>query len=586
MDSERVKKPHLQRLYALLCAGMAILVLVAFLIQIQIAHSAMLTHTTQLVRSAHEQSEGLLLAYFNELETTFLELGYSPSIQDLLEESPETRYRYNNEIRQVFSVLSYLNPDVASYAIYDREGQRVISNALSDNYKAVILADRIELPQRLTYDLIFPPNQYIGISLPMYVISFPVIQFSNQGQPVIGALVMTMELSSVENLLGVNLALEGCSQVITDEAGAVLASAGPSLQTEDGLLDRTLLDSRQLVLESTLPGNGWKLYSTLETGVVSRDMLPLFYSSILIWLLVLFITTCVLIVFQRQVLRPIRQVSHFMRHASDRSGQTDALPLISYQDKSLERFEEFYSMEQSLNQMLGSLHRQTAALLEQEKQSHEAELLARQMEILAYRSQINPHFLYNTLDCIRGIAMSRQATEIMEITQSLSMMFRYVIKGGNFATIEEELGHLAKYSTIIHYRFMGRITIQTECAPDIGAVTVPRMIVQPLVENAVFHGLEGKLGPGLVRVRLYREGSQIHVQVSDNGLGMTEEALAAVKANLSSPADSGQVYQVGLANIAHRLRLYYPGAGGIHITSRPGEGTLVELILDAATESR
>ena len=131
MDSESIKKPHLQRLYALLCAGMAMLVLVAFLIQIQIAHSAMLTHTTQLVRSAHEQSEGLLLAYFNELETTFLELGYSPSIQDLLEESPETRYRYNNEIRQVFSVLSYLNPDVASYAIYDREGQRVISNALA-----------------------------------------------------------------------------------------------------------------------------------------------------------------------------------------------------------------------------------------------------------------------------------------------------------------------------------------------------------------------------------------------------------------------------------------------------------------------
>ena len=580
------KRPRLHRVYTCVCIGVSLLVLAAFLVQIRISRSAMLTHSQQLVRSAHEQSEGLLSTYFTNLGNTFQELCYSPSIQEVLKEDPAARYQYYSEVKQVFSVLGYVQPEVVSYALYDGEGQRVQTNTISDtNYQTIILDDHIVLPEDIVYQLIYPSNRFIGITLPMYVISLPVYEFSGVSSARIGAVVLAVDRRNIQDLLGVNMALDGCSQVLADGEGKILAEVGPSLRGEDGRLDNALLNDRQLVLESSISNNGWKLYTTLETDVISEDMLPLFYSSILIWLLLLAVVVVVLYLFRKQVLGPVRQVSHFMRHASHHTAWDHGLPCVHhYEDESLETFEEFFTMEKSMNQMLDDLHQQTVALVKQQEQSHQAELLARQMEILAYRSQINPHFLYNTLDCIRGIAMSRGATEIVEISQSLSMIFRYVIKGGSFSTLGEELGHLEKYRTIIYYRFMGRITIDVQSEPDIDNIIVPRLIIQPLVENAVFHGLEGKLGEGHVQVDLKRQGDKLRILVSDDGLGMDAEALQAVEDSLKAPPDSGQTYHVGLANIAHRLRLYYPEGGGLHIQSAPGKGTTVELILGAITE--
>ncbi len=580
------KRPHLHRVYTFICIGISLLVLAAFVMQIQISRGVMLAHSQQIVRSAHQQSEGLLSTYFTNLDNTFQELCYSPSIQEVLKADPAARYLYYKEVKQVFSVLGYVQPEVISYALYDGEGQRVQTNTISDtNYQTIILDDHIVLPDGVVYQLIYPSNRYIGITLPMYVISLPVYEFSGIASQRIGAVVLAVDRRNIQELLGVNLALDGCSQVLTDEQGRILAEAGPSLQGEKGVLDKSRLDGKQMVLSSSVANNGWTLYTTLEADVISEDMLPLFYSSILIWLLLLAVVVVALYLFQKQVLRPIRQVSHFMRHASHHASWDHGLPYVHhYQDGSLETFEEFYTMEKSMNQMLDDLHQQTAALVKQESERHQAELLARQMEILAYRSQINPHFLYNTLDCIRGIAMSRGADEVVQISQSLSMMFRYVVKSGSFATLGEELAHLEKYRTIIHYRFMGRITIEIQPEPEIENIIVPRLIIQPLVENAVFHGLEGKLGDGHVNVKLEKLGGKVHIRVSDDGLGMDAEALKEVEDNLKLPPDSGQTYHVGLANIAHRLRLYYPDGGGLKLESAPGEGTTVELVLDAITE--
>ena len=116
------------------------------------------------------------------------------------------------------------------------------------------------------------------------------------------------------------------------------------------------------------------------------------------------------------------------------------------------------------------------------------------LEILAYRSQINPHFLYNTFECIGGMALSRDAHEVAEMSGALSQMFNYAVKEADFVSVQEELDHIAHYALIIGYRFMGRIKITVDAAPEAAGLRIPRLVLQPVVENAVFHGLEPKKG--------------------------------------------------------------------------------------------
>lgn len=584
---EKIKhKVPLQRVYIIFSAVMAALVLAAFLVQLRVTQKIMYTHTNQMLTSAHEQSADLLAVYWENLESTLRELCYSPSVQHLLESDDGSKFEYYTEVKQLFSVLSYVEPDIASFALYDAAGQRVMTSSLTGGgFQTVILSDSTMLPNSIQYTLVYPPNRYIGITQPLYVISLPILEYSSQSSKPVGALLVTARRQYIQSVLEANLALEGSAHILTDASGEVIVATNNAFRTDSGMLDEMLLSRQQFSLYTDFEDSGWKLYSVMAASVVTDDMRPLLYSTVITWLLVLGMIIAVLILFQKGVLRPVRRVSHFMRHASDGSRSEDGLSVISYKDKSLETFEEFYVMEHSMNQMLDHLHQQAAVLLEQEKRSHEAELLARQMEILAYRSQINPHFLYNTLDCIRGIALSRGASEIVEISQSLSMIFRYVIKGGDFAALGQELEHLREYGTIIHHRFMGRIAIQVETAPEIERLVVPRLILQPLVENAVFHGLEGKRGKGEILVCLEEIDGRVHVRVSDNGLGISEETLAELYSSIHTAPEPGAVYHVGLANIAHRLRIYDPEMGDIHITSVPGQGTTVELIIKPIEEA-
>lgn len=160
-------------------------------------------------------------------------------------------------------------------------------------------------------------------------------------------------------------------------------------------------------------------------------------------------------------------------------------------------------------------------------------------------------------------------------------MFRYAVKGENYVTVEEELSHIQEYALIIYYRFMGRITIIIDAQPDTGSYYIPRLILQPIVENAVFHGLEKQIGPGRIEVAVFIENGFIHMKVTDNGLGMDARTVEKVIRSLEIPSENNSI---GLSNIAHRLWLFYSNKSNIKISSILGTGTNVELILPANKE--
>lgn len=216
-------------------------------------------------------------------------------------------------------------------------------------------------------------------------------------------------------------------------------------------------------------------------------------------------------------------------------------------------------------------------------------MLKKQAEIKALQNQINPHFLYNTLDCIRGMAIEQGADNVEEMTRALSGMFRYSIsrKGKTKALMEEELANVNNYLRIQQYRFRNKINITETIDPAAKKCCVPKLLIQPIVENAVFYGLEPKTGERNLNIEAYCTGKKLIVKVEDNGVGMSFDKLRTINDAMCSGVsmgDNGRGTQLGIVNVNERLRLLYGEEFGLRIFSCPKVGTTIEMVLPIIIE--
>ena len=216
-------------------------------------------------------------------------------------------------------------------------------------------------------------------------------------------------------------------------------------------------------------------------------------------------------------------------------------------------------------------------------------MLKKQAEIIALQNQITPHFLYNTLDCIRGMAIEQGADNIEEMTRALSGMFRYSIsrKGKTKALMEEELANVNNYLRIQQYRFRNKINITETIDPAAKKCCVPKLLIQPIVENAVFYGLEPKTGERNLNIEAYCTGKKLIVKVEDNGVGMSFDKLRTINDAMCSGVsmgDNGRGTQLGIVNVNERLRLLYGEEFGLRIFSCPKVGTTIEMVLPIIIE--
>lgn len=212
------------------------------------------------------------------------------------------------------------------------------------------------------------------------------------------------------------------------------------------------------------------------------------------------------------------------------------------------------------------------------------ELLRKEAEIEVLQSQINPHFLYNTLETIRGQAIFVGAKDIADTTKALADIFRYSIsKKGTLIHLRDEISNIESYMRIQQIRFNNKFELQLEIDAEVEDLQLPKLIVQPVVENALKHGLEEKVGRGKVLIRSFRTPKELIVEVMDDGVGMTIERLKAVNARIMGKcvADDreGTGTHIGLSNINYRIKMIYGDAYGLVISSAEGIGTTVTLHL-------
>ena len=221
-----------------------------------------------------------------------------------------------------------------------------------------------------------------------------------------------------------------------------------------------------------------------------------------------------------------------------------------------------------------------------------AQIFDKQTELTALQSQINPHFLYNTLETIRGQALLDDNEEIARMTEALGAFFRYSIsRKGTLVTLRDELANINNYMLIQRYRFNNRFSLEIVVDEEDEAAyecMVPRLIIQPVVENAIFHGLEDMDENGKVTIEIMLTEETLILMISDNGKGIPEDELERLNERIHSGDKKllemqGGTHRTGIAlpNIDRRLRLLYGDGYGVNVYSTLGQGTDVEILIPA-----
>ena len=242
--------------------------------------------------------------------------------------------------------------------------------------------------------------------------------------------------------------------------------------------------------------------------------------------------------------------------------------------------DEITELGMSFNIMIGKIKELLDSKIKEQENLKKAELRALQ-------AQINPHFLYNTLDTIIWMAESKQTDQVVRIVSALSSFFRISLsKGMDWITIGEDLERIRSYLTIQQMRYRDILDFKIDADGEVAEYTILKLILQPLVENALYHGIKNKRQGGTITVRARRSGrDEVLIEVDDDGIGFTPEKLKQLRADLEDDSDDIKLESgFGIGNVNKRIRLYYGKPYGISVESEYTTGTRVTLVIPAKLE--
>lgn len=513
------------------------------------------------------QIENKMEEYYGRMTQIATVTAYSPTIYTYFFQDFVERVTFTEDVNTVFSNTILLENNISGIYVFDQDMELIASMGHGEQG-----AENMELIQvrkeQQEYSNIF---YFSNSNMPYYAIYFPVFDLNSQvyGQQ-IGMCVFIMETDKLMEILQEEQATSHTQLYILDGENQVLAQQGGKDADEiNADWMRTTKDYQVTCRE--LPVGGWKLVSRIpQKELFGEEDGSILYLGT--YALALGLLLCMLLFCYRRLALPIREMEDFV-------GKVLEDPKARIQ---VHRRDEIGTVEASLNQMLDSLVEKNLQIRKAREKAYQMEAAEKQLQILAYRNQINPHFLYNTLDCIRGMALYHEEDEIAEITLALSKLFRFAVKGGNVVRVEEELNYIQEYAHIIHHRFRERIKVQTEAEEGVLTKSVIKFLLQPLIENAVFHGLEQKIEGGFVRASISMTGEHtIQCIVEDNGCGMEPEEVEELRERIKSGENQRGV---GMANIYQRLKLFYGERASFRIESVPGEGTKVTIVLPDQVE--
>ena len=403
------------------------------------------------------------------------------------------------------------------------------------------------------------------------------VELTKSGDSELGVLLVDMNYSSIEQLLEkANTGIDEEYVYLMDGNGEIIYHPKQKLiyaglyeenneeiaTWDDGSHKEDFWSENRLVTVKTVSYTGWKIVSVIPNSVFNMGMYEtrLFFVMLLIisMLLIIFVNQMV----SSSVASPLEKLNESVKEWEAGNMNPDIY---------IGGFTEVEHLGRTLKSTVEQIRKlMDDVLLEQEEK--------RKSELDALQSQINPHFLYNTLESITWMIEGERYEDAVFMISQLASLFRISLsKGRTIIRVEDEIKHATNYMNIQKIRYKNRFHVDFQIDEEILNCCTVKLIVQPLLENAIYYGVEGMDDEGEIWVRGYRDGDDVCIEVRDNGLGMSEEILdSLLKENSRVPRKGSGV---GVINVHKRIQIRFGKKYGLEIESEPDEGTMVRIRL-------
>lgn len=333
---------------------------------------------------------------------------------------------------------------------------------------------------------------------------------------------------------------------------------------KDGITVENLRGKNITLNVRTIGYTGWKLVGVTPSAALGIDGIKFRFFVLFVADLFLFLLAMINAFISDKISNPIKRLDGSVREIESGNLDVEIVPSGSYEVEHLGK---------SIKNMLGRIK----VLMSDLVAEHNAK---RKSEFDTLQSQINPHFLYNTLDIIVWMIENENSDKAVNIVTALAKFFRISLsKGKNIITVKDEVEHVRNYLMIQNMRFKNRFEYSIDVDEKVLSYSSLKLMLQPLVENAIYHGMEFMDGDGEIDVKVFKEDDSLYFTITDNGLGMSEDMVETLLSKDFVPSKKGS--GIGVKNVNERIKLYFGSEYGLKVESEPDEGTKITIHLPA-----
>ncbi|MRH43816.1 HAMP domain-containing protein [Aquibacillus halophilus] len=541
-------------------------------------------NTLQLISKVNETFE----FYMNNMQSITYYISYNEEVQEFFDQEDQSMETDNEyEVQRYLRNFTTLSPEVAGLLVVNSEG-----NYVSNEFHVPSAQDLTEeswYQEAIENDGIFkiigqPEDRSIS-SLVNYkndeVVSVVRSVIDPYTQEVQGVILIDLKLRVIaETLVDVRLGKTGYLMVVDDQNQNIYQPDDPLVDTipsewiagrNSGTFSKEINSQKLQFIFQQSPFANWTTIGVFPAEETIFEMREIqFYIVVFVFILMLF-GIPVSYVLSSSISKPISQLMIFMRKAEE--GNLE----VRYKEK---RDDEIGLLGRSFNKMLKQINQLLQLTERHERQKREAEFRSLQ-------ANINPHFLYNTLDTIQWMARKQKANDVAEVVETLAKLFRIGLsQGRDIITLSEEIEHIESYLLIQKTRYREKLNYQIDIDEGIRSLHVLKFLLQPIVENAIYHGIKERRGNGHIVVTTQEKEGKLSIIIQDDGVGISElelqEMRQALKEAITRTENQGETRDkkgYGMLNVQARILLAFGEGFGLYINSKKHVGTTVEVLL-------
>ncbi|RCX10536.1 two-component system sensor histidine kinase YesM [Anaerobacterium chartisolvens] len=327
-----------------------------------------------------------------------------------------------------------------------------------------------------------------------------------------------------------------------------------------GFFSRKINNEESYVAYLYLEEQSWYIVSIIPAIKYSQTLLLVRFAIIIIGLCVVIIAIFAAIFITNRISRPIKKLKVAMKQFGE--GDMSVNCSVESQDEIGQLSRDFNKMVQNINELIRRVYDET--------------LLKQQAELKSLRMQINPHFFYNTLETINWMARINGVTEIGVVAKAMGELMRLTIGGSDFIKICDELKSVSNYISIQKYRYDDKLSVSMDIDEELYELYIPKLILQPIIENSIVHGILNKASGGHIEIRGSLISDIVEFTVSDDGAGIHPDRMKEILENNFATLEDEHTH-VGVNNVDRRLKIYYGEKYGVQIESKLGIGTKVTI---------